>query len=66
MKQTLLKLVFACGLLVLPFLSTPTAAADKCATCPELLQACRSFCGSNQVNFNCQNHNPCAGTCTCQ
>src|SRR5262245_25794833 len=37
----------------------------KCATCPELLKACKTFCGSNNVTFNCQNHNPCAGTCTC-
>jgi hypothetical protein len=40
-------------------------ADGKCATCPELLKACKDFCGSNNVTFNCQNHNPCAGTCSC-
>ena len=65
MKKTLLKLVLACGLLVLPaFLTTP-AAAGKCASCPDLLKSCKSFCGSNNVVFSCQNSNPCAGTCTC-
>ena len=65
MKKTLLKLALACGLLVLPaFLTTP-AAAEKCASCPDLLKSCKSFCGSNNVVFNCQNSNPCAGTCTC-
>jgi hypothetical protein len=44
----------------------PVFAADKCATCQELLQACRSFCGTTHVNFSCQNSSPCAGTCTCQ
>jgi len=65
MKKTVLKLAFACGLLVLPVLLSSPAAADKCATCPELLKACKAFCGSNNVVFDCQNHNPCAGTCTC-
>jgi len=44
----------------------PVFTADKCASCPDLLKACRTFCGSSQVNFNCQNSSPCAGTCTCQ
>lgn len=66
MKKFFPKLVCA-GLLVLPAVfSAPLASAGKCATCSELLQSCRSFCGSNQVNFSCQNNNPCAGTCTCQ
>jgi hypothetical protein len=64
-KRTLAKLTLACALLALPaFLPTP-AAADKCASCPDLIKACKSFCGSNNVVFNCQNSNPCAGTCTC-
>jgi hypothetical protein len=66
MKKTLTKLVLACALLALPALLPSPAAADKCASCPDLLKACRSFCGgSNDVIFNCQNSNPCAGTCTC-
>lgn len=40
-------------------------ADGKCASCPDLLKACKDFCGSNNVTFNCQNHNPCAGTCSC-
>ena len=45
---------------------TPLFLADgKCASCPDLLKACKNFCGADNVTFNCQNHNPCAGTCTC-
>ncbi len=65
MKKPLLKLACALGLLALTALMPSPARADKCATCPELLQACKNFCGSNNVIFDCQNHNPCAGTCTC-
>jgi hypothetical protein len=65
MKRTFLKLTLACGLLVLPFVLPVPAAAEKCASCPELLKACKTFCGSNNVVFNCQNSNPCAGTCSC-
>ena len=66
MKKTLLKLVFACGLMALPmFLSAPEAAATKCASCPDQHKACIAFCGSNQIDFSCQNSNPCAGTCAC-
>ena len=65
MKRTFLKLAFACSILVLPALVSVPAAADKCASCPDQIKACKSFCGSNNVIFNCQNHNPCAGTCTC-
>ena len=65
MKRRFLKLAFACTLLVLPALLSTPAGAEKCASCPDLLKACKSFCGSNNVIFNCQNHNPCAGTCTC-
>jgi hypothetical protein len=64
--KTLLKLVCAGSLLVLPmFLGTPDAAATKCATCSEQHKACISYCGSNQINFSCQNSSPCAGTCSC-
>ncbi len=65
MKTSLVKLACALALLALPALLPSPARADKCATCPELLKACKDFCGSNNVIFNCQNHNPCAGTCTC-
>ena len=67
MKKTLLKLACAGGLLVLPmFLTAPSAAASKCATCSELHQWCITYCGgSSHANFSCQNNNPCAGTCTC-
>ena len=54
-----------CALLALPVLLPSPAAADKCASCPDLIKSCKSFCGSNNVIFNCQNSNPCAGTCTC-
>src|SRR5262245_26960698 len=43
----------------------PLWLAGKCASCPDLLKACKNFCGADNVTFNCQNHNPCAGTCTC-
>lgn len=44
----------------------PVWLADgKCASCSELLKACKAFCGANNVTFNCQNSSPCAGTCTC-
>lgn len=67
MKKTLWKLVGACGLLVLPmFLATPDAAATKCASCSDQHKACIAYCGSNQINFSCQNSSPCAGTCSCQ
>ena len=65
MKKTFLKLACACALLSLPALLPAPARADKCASCPDLLKSCKSFCGSNNVVFNCQNSNPCAGTCTC-
>ncbi|HEX9943553.1 MAG TPA: hypothetical protein VGG03_16190 [Thermoanaerobaculia bacterium] len=65
MKKTLAKLTLACALLALPALLPAPAAADKCASCPEQIKACKSFCGSNNVIFNCQNSNPCAGTCSC-
>jgi hypothetical protein len=65
MKKSLTKLAFACSLLALPALMPAAAVAGKCATCSELLQSCKSFCGSNNVVFSCQNNNPCAGTCTC-
>jgi hypothetical protein len=65
MKKTILKLACASALLTLTALVPAPAAAGKCATCPELLQSCKTFCGSNNVVFDCQNHNPCAGTCTC-
>jgi hypothetical protein len=65
MKKTVLKLACAVALLALSAFMPAPASAGKCATCPELLQSCKSFCGSNNVVFNCQNHNPCAGTCTC-
>jgi hypothetical protein len=65
MKRTFLKLAFACSLMILPALLPAPAGADKCASCPDLLKACKTFCGSNNVIFDCQNHNPCAGTCTC-
>ena len=65
MKTSLVKLACALALLALPALLPSPARADKCATCPELLKACKNFCGSNNVVFDCQNHNPCAGTCTC-
>jgi hypothetical protein len=67
MKKTLLKLLCAGTLLALPlFVSAPDSAADKCATCSDQHKACIAFCGSNQINFSCQNNNPCAGTCSCQ
>jgi len=67
MKKTLLKLLCAGALLVLPtFLAPRETAADKCASCPDQHKACIAFCGSNQINFSCQNSNPCAGTCSCQ
>ena len=65
MKRTLLKLACAGCLLALPFVLPVPAAAEKCATCSELVKACKNFCGSNNVIFDCQNSNPCAGTCTC-
>jgi methionine aminopeptidase len=65
MKKTFLKLALACGLLATALLPVSPVSAQKCATCPELLKACKTFCGSNNVVFNCQNSNPCAGTCTC-
>jgi hypothetical protein len=40
-------------------------ADGKCASCSDLLKSCKAFCGNNNVNFNCQNSSPCAGTCTC-
>lgn len=64
MKRTLLKLACAGCLLVLPFVLPGPAAAEKCASCSELLKSCKAFCGGSVV-FNCQNSNPCAGTCTC-
>lgn len=64
MKRTLLKLAAACCLLALPFVM-PVPAAAKCASCSELIKACKTFCGSNNVVFDCQNSNPCAGTCAC-
>ena len=61
-----MQLLYGTGLLVVASLiPVRPVAADKCATCPELLKACKAFCGSNNVIFDCQNHNPCAGTCTC-
>lgn len=67
MKKTLLKLACAGALLSLPlFVTPPEAAATKCATCSDQHKACITFCGSNQINFSCQNSNPCAGTCACQ
>jgi len=65
MKTSLVKLACVLVLLALPALMPSSARADKCATCPDLLKACKEFCGSNNVIFDCQNHNPCAGTCTC-
>lgn len=66
-KKTLLKLASASALLALPlFLAPSEAAATKCATCSDQHKACIAFCGSNQINFSCQNSNPCAGTCSCQ
>jgi hypothetical protein len=65
MNKTLLKLTLACGLLAFTALLPVPAGAEKCATCPDLLKSCKTFCGSNDVIFNCQNSNPCAGTCTC-
>jgi hypothetical protein len=65
MKRIALKFAVACCLLALPFTLPVPAAAQKCATCSELLKACKGFCGNNNVVFNCQNNNPCAGTCTC-
>jgi hypothetical protein len=66
-KKTLLKLAIAGALLVLlQFLAPLEAAATKCATCSDQHKACIAFCGSNQINFSCQNSNPCAGTCSCQ
>jgi hypothetical protein len=53
---------------VTPALLAPPAPlfqADKCATCSDLLKSCKAFCGNNNVDFHCQNSNPCAGTCTC-
>jgi hypothetical protein len=41
------------------------SAGGKCATCQELLQSCRSFCGTTHVNFSCDPKSPCAGTCSC-
>ncbi|MFL6195032.1 MAG: hypothetical protein ACJ75H_12730 [Thermoanaerobaculia bacterium] len=65
MKKTLLKLTLACSLLALSALMPTAASAEKCASCPDLLKSCKSFCGSNNVIFDCQNSNPCAGTCVC-
>ncbi len=65
MKKTFLKLACASALLALTALVPTPAAAGKCATCPELLQWCKSFCGSNNIVFHCQDLNPCPGTCTC-
>jgi hypothetical protein len=65
MKKTFLKLACACALLTLPALLPAPVQAEKCATCADLLKSCKSFCGSNNVVFDCQNSNPCAGTCTC-
>ena len=65
MKKTLIKLALPLFLLTCATFVPPRVADAKCATCPELLQACRNFCGTNQVNYSCQNHNPCAGTCSC-
>jgi hypothetical protein len=64
--KKLLKLATACALLTLPALVPAPAEAIKCATCSDQHKACISFCGSNQINFSCQNSNPCAGTCSCQ
>jgi len=41
------------------------AQQAKCATCSELQRACKDFCGANNINFQCQGNNPCAGTCSC-
>jgi hypothetical protein len=66
MRKNLLKLLCAGGLLALSMLAATTdGAADKCASCPDQHKACISFCGSNQIDFSCQNSNPCAGTCAC-
>ena len=64
--KKLLKLATACALLALPALIPASAEATKCAKCSDQHQACIAFCGSNQINFSCQNSNPCAGTCSCQ
>jgi hypothetical protein len=40
-------------------------AEGKCASCSDLLKSCKAFCGNNNVNYQCQNSSPCAGTCTC-
>lgn len=64
-KKTVAKLTLTCALLAFAALLPAPAVADKCSPCPDLLKACKSFCGSNNVVFNCQNSNPCAGTCTC-
>lgn len=64
--KKLVKLAAACALLALPALVPTPAEAIKCAKCSDQHQACIAFCGSNQINFSCQNSNPCAGTCSCQ
>ena len=67
MKRNLIRLVGAGGLLALAVLApVRPAEAIKCATCSDQHKACISYCGSNQINFSCQNSNPCAGTCSCQ
>jgi hypothetical protein len=65
MKKTFSKLVLAGGLLALSAFLPSAAVAEKCASCPDQIKACKAFCGSNNVIFNCQNSNPCAGTCAC-
>jgi len=66
MTKRLIHLGCCAALLALSsLLPVRPVAADKCASCPDLLKACKDFCGSNNVIFDCQNHNPCAGTCTC-
>lgn len=49
-----------------PALTLLAAAGDKCATCQELLQSCRAFCGTTHVNSSCDPKASCAGTCSCQ
>jgi len=51
-KTSLVKLACALVLLALPTLLPSPARADKCATCPDLLKACKTFCGSNNVVFD--------------
>lgn len=65
MKKALIKLTLPLSILTCFTFLPPRTADAKCATCSELHQACRTFCGTNPVNFSCTNNNPCAGTCSC-